>query len=171
MAYLAPSEFVTKMVDAGESKIFMSTRDTIVRAYMAVIACLIQFSFSAALPNAGILSANEDLLPRADPSTSASATTTQPPDSACTNGPFTRACWSDGFSISTNYDTTWPVTGRTVSYYLEITNDTVAPDGVSRKGSLINGQYPGPTIIANWGDTLQITVKNGLQNNGIGIHW
>ena len=35
MAYLAPSEFVSKMVDAGESKIFMSTRDTLVRAYMA----------------------------------------------------------------------------------------------------------------------------------------
>ncbi len=35
MAYLAPSEFVTKMVDAGEAKIFMSTRDTIIRAYMA----------------------------------------------------------------------------------------------------------------------------------------
>lgn len=35
MAYLAPSEFVTKMVDAGESKVFMSTRDTFVRAYMA----------------------------------------------------------------------------------------------------------------------------------------
>lgn len=35
MAYLAPSEFATKMVDAGEQKIFMSTKDTIVRAYMA----------------------------------------------------------------------------------------------------------------------------------------
>src|SRR5919112_2707869 len=35
MAYLAPSEFVTKMVDAGESKIFMATRDTLIRAYMA----------------------------------------------------------------------------------------------------------------------------------------
>lgn len=35
MSYLAPSEFVTKMVDAGESKIFMSTRDTLIRAYMA----------------------------------------------------------------------------------------------------------------------------------------
>src|SRR5881394_1353148 len=35
MAYLVPSEFVTKMVDAGETKIFMSTRDTIIRAYMA----------------------------------------------------------------------------------------------------------------------------------------
>jgi len=35
MAYIAPAEFVTKMVDAGESKIFMSTRDTVIRAYMA----------------------------------------------------------------------------------------------------------------------------------------
>jgi formate transporter len=35
MSYLAPSEFVTKMVDAGESKVFMSTRDTLIRAYMA----------------------------------------------------------------------------------------------------------------------------------------
>ncbi|MBP1850200.1 formate/nitrite transporter family protein [Rhizobium halophytocola] len=35
MAYLAPTEFVTKMIDAGESKIFMSTRDTLIRAFMA----------------------------------------------------------------------------------------------------------------------------------------
>ncbi len=35
MSYLAPSEFTTKMVDAGESKIFMSTRDTLIRAFMA----------------------------------------------------------------------------------------------------------------------------------------
>ncbi|NLY59185.1 MAG: formate/nitrite transporter family protein, partial [Gammaproteobacteria bacterium] len=35
MSYLVPSEFVTKMVDAGESKLFMSTRDTLIRAYMA----------------------------------------------------------------------------------------------------------------------------------------
>ena len=35
MSYLAPSEFVTKMVDAGESKILMSTRDTLIRSYMA----------------------------------------------------------------------------------------------------------------------------------------
>jgi formate transporter len=35
MSYLVPSEFVTKMVDAGEAKIFMSTRDTVIRAFMA----------------------------------------------------------------------------------------------------------------------------------------
>lgn len=35
MSYLVPSEFVTKMVDSGESKIFMSTRDTLIRSFMA----------------------------------------------------------------------------------------------------------------------------------------
>jgi len=34
VSYLPPSEFVTKMVDAGESKVFMSTRDTVIRAFM-----------------------------------------------------------------------------------------------------------------------------------------
>ena len=35
MSYIAPKELVTKMVDAGEAKIFMSTRDTLLRAFMA----------------------------------------------------------------------------------------------------------------------------------------
>ncbi|GAA3924986.1 formate/nitrite transporter family protein [Litoribacillus peritrichatus] len=35
MAYIEPSEFVTKMVDSGESKVYMSTKDTFIRAYMA----------------------------------------------------------------------------------------------------------------------------------------
>jgi len=35
MSYLEPNEFVTKMVDSGESKIYMSTKDTVIRAFMA----------------------------------------------------------------------------------------------------------------------------------------
>jgi formate/nitrite transporter len=35
MSYLAPAEFVVKLVDAGESKIYMSNRDALIRAYMA----------------------------------------------------------------------------------------------------------------------------------------
>ncbi|MFD2231848.1 formate/nitrite transporter family protein [Alkalimarinus sediminis] len=35
MAYIEPSEFVTKMVDSGESKVYMSTKDTLIRAFMA----------------------------------------------------------------------------------------------------------------------------------------
>ena len=51
MSYLVPSEFVTKMVDAGESKIFMSTRDTVIRAYMAgaILALAAVFAVSVAV--------------------------------------------------------------------------------------------------------------------------
>lgn len=35
MSYVVPTEFVTRMIDAGESKVFMSTRDTLIRAFMA----------------------------------------------------------------------------------------------------------------------------------------
>ena len=51
MAYLVPSEFVAKMVDAGESKIFMSTRDTLIRAYMAgaILALAAVFAVSVAV--------------------------------------------------------------------------------------------------------------------------
>ena len=35
MSYVSPPEFVTKMVDAGQAKTLMSTRDTLIRAYMA----------------------------------------------------------------------------------------------------------------------------------------
>ena len=49
MAYLVPSEFVTKMVDAGESKVYMSTRDTLIRAYMAgaILSLAAVFAVSA----------------------------------------------------------------------------------------------------------------------------
>ena len=35
MAYVNPPDFVAKMIDAGESKVKMSTKDTLIRAYMA----------------------------------------------------------------------------------------------------------------------------------------
>ncbi|WP_020558990.1 formate/nitrite transporter family protein [Thiofilum flexile] len=35
MSYLEPTEFVSKMVDQGEAKVYMSTRDTLIRAFMA----------------------------------------------------------------------------------------------------------------------------------------
>ena len=51
MAYLLPNEFVTKMVDAGESKIYMSTRDTLIRAYMAgaILALAAVFAITIAV--------------------------------------------------------------------------------------------------------------------------
>ena len=50
MAYLVPSEFVTKMVDAGESKVFMSTRDTVIRAYMAGAILALAAAFAVTVP-------------------------------------------------------------------------------------------------------------------------
>ncbi len=35
MSYVKPQSLVTAMIDAGESKIFMSTRDTLIRSFMA----------------------------------------------------------------------------------------------------------------------------------------
>ncbi len=35
MSYVSPPDFVGKMIDAGESKAMMSTRDTLIRAFMA----------------------------------------------------------------------------------------------------------------------------------------
>src|SRR5919112_361907 len=35
MTYVKPAELVGKMIDAGEAKAFMSTRDTVIRAFMA----------------------------------------------------------------------------------------------------------------------------------------
>ncbi|GAB3630290.1 putative formate transporter 1 [Pandoraea terrae] len=49
MAYLAPAEFVTKMVDAGESKLLMSTRDTLIRAYMAGAILALSAAFAVSV--------------------------------------------------------------------------------------------------------------------------
>jgi FtsP/CotA-like multicopper oxidase with cupredoxin domain len=42
----------------------------------------------------------------------------------------------------------------------------MAPDGVERQMLVVNGQYPGPTIEANWGDWVVVHVQNNLLNNG-----
>ena len=49
MSYLAPSEFSQKMIDAGESKILMSTKDTLVRAYMAGATLALAAAFAVTI--------------------------------------------------------------------------------------------------------------------------
>lgn len=48
MSYVNPSEFVGKMIDAGEAKALMSTRDTLIRAFMAgaILALAAAFAVS-----------------------------------------------------------------------------------------------------------------------------
>jgi hypothetical protein len=67
--------------------------------------------------------------------------TPQAADAACSNTANTRACWSNGFSIATDFDAKSPETGRDVTYNLEITNTTsLSPDGFNRLVLAINGQ-------------------------------
>ena len=49
MSYLNPSEFVGKMIDAGEAKVFMSTRDTVIRAYMAGAILALDAAFAVTI--------------------------------------------------------------------------------------------------------------------------
>jgi FtsP/CotA-like multicopper oxidase with cupredoxin domain len=91
----------------------------------------------------------------------------QPRTSSC-NTADNRACWSDGFSIETDYESSIP-DGIDRHYDWEVTEveNWVGPDGVT-KGyvQLVNGQYPGPTLFAEWGDTISVTVTNSLPVNG-----
>ncbi|PTW63199.1 formate/nitrite transporter [Breoghania corrubedonensis] len=51
MSYVTPKDFATQMIDAGESKIFMSTKDTLIRAYMAgaILALAAAFAVTIAV--------------------------------------------------------------------------------------------------------------------------
>lgn len=73
---------------------------------------------------------------------------------ACINSASDRSCWSDGYDLSTNYYDDVPDTGVVREYWFNIENTTAAPDGVEIPVQLVNGSYPGPTIIADWGDTV-----------------
>jgi len=59
-----------------------------------------------------------------------------------------------------------------VQYDLTLEEKVISPDGYKMNGTVVNGQYPGPLIEANWGDTIRVRVHNKLKNhNGTAIHW
>lgn len=95
------------------------------------------------------------------------------PRAVCSgNTATTRTEWCD-YDISTDYYTTVPDTGVTREYWLNIEEAEVAPDGVSRYAQTVNGTIPGPTLIADWGDTVVVHVTNSLSEstNGSSIHF
>jgi FtsP/CotA-like multicopper oxidase with cupredoxin domain len=55
-------------------------------------------------------------------------------------------------------------------YRWTITDEEVNPDGVYRQMILINGQFPGPMIECNEGDTLSIEIDN-QSVNATAFHW
>lgn len=74
----------------------------------------------------------------------------------CVNAADSRSCWGD-YDISTNYYDEAPDTGVTREYWFDIVNTTASPDGVERIVLSVNGSVPGPTIIADWGDTVGLS--------------
>lgn len=66
-----------------------------------------------------------------------------------------------------------PNTGVTRRYTFTVARGTLAPDGVSRPVILVNGQFPGPAIQANWGDWIEVTLHNQILEPGEGaaIHF
>lgn len=67
------------------------------------------------------------------------------PRQSC-NTATNRQCWSSGFSVTTDYETSTPVTGvtRTYTFTLSEVNNYVGGDGVVKaKAMLVNGIFPG----------------------------
>lgn len=89
------------------------------------------------------------------------------------NSPQHRSSWCQ-YDINTDWYSVVPDTGDTREYSFEISDTTVlSPDGVPRYAQTVNGQFPGPTIFANWGDEVIVHVTNNLKhsNNGTSLHW
>lgn len=56
-------------------------------------------------------------------------------------------------------------------YYMNIsTYVEESPDGIVRNLTVVNGQYPGPLLEANAGDTLFIHVQNHMEDEPVTIH-
>ena len=79
--------------------------------------------------------------------------------------------WGPRNAENANPYTQSPTTGFVRSYDFYIKSGTIAPDGYQKDVLLINGQFPGPTIQANWGDTITVNVHNELTEEGTALHW
>jgi iron transport multicopper oxidase len=64
-----------------------------------------------------------------------------------------------------------PPVGKRVNINWNLTWVNAAPDGFTRPVIGINGQWPCPPIVMNYGDTLILSVYNGLGNESTAIHF
>ncbi|GFP58802.1 oxydoreductase ptaK [Trichoderma asperellum] len=83
------------------------------------------------------------------------------------------APWGARTAANTNPYTSPPVTGVTRKYNFTLSRGLASPDGYQKHVILVNDQFPGPLIEANWGDTIQVTVNNNITgpDEGTALHW
>jgi len=81
--------------------------------------------------------------------------------------------WANKTANNTNPYLSPPNTGVIRKYDFTVQRGKAAPDGYLRDVILVNGQFPGPLIEANWGDTIQVTVHNKIvgPEEGTALHW
>jgi len=92
------------------------------------------------------------------------------------NNPMAAGCpWGELNSNNTNpYGGHMaPDTGVTRYFDWYIRRAVGSPDGVQKDMLLVNDQFPGPAIEANWGDWIEVTVRNEIvgPEEGTAIHW
>ncbi|XP_054816633.1 L-ascorbate oxidase-like [Prosopis cineraria] len=63
------------------------------------------------------------------------------------------------------------VDSRSRHYKWEIKYEYRSPDCLKKLTMTINGRSPGPTILAQQGDTIVVEVKNSLPTENTAIHW
>ncbi|APA07098.1 hypothetical protein SS1G_04196 [Sclerotinia sclerotiorum 1980 UF-70] len=91
-----------------------------------------------------------------------------------TNNPLPNGFpWGSLTAGGNNPYTSAPSTGVIRYYDFTVTRGTIAPDGYAKQVILVNGQFPGPAIEANWGDTFMIKVHNQITGpeEGTSFHW
>jgi FtsP/CotA-like multicopper oxidase with cupredoxin domain len=60
----------------------------------------------------------------------------------------------------------------TVHGSTSVLNGIYTKNDLDKSGIFVNGQFPGPTIEANWGDWIEVTVHNNISGSeGTVIHW
>ncbi|KAI0869006.1 multicopper oxidase [Hypoxylon argillaceum] len=82
--------------------------------------------------------------------------------------------WGNLKSGSCNPYTEAPETQVVRRYDFNISRGMIAPDGYEKSVILVNGQFPGPLIEANWGDYIEVNVHNNIleePQEGTAIHW
>ncbi|KAF2151927.1 multicopper oxidase [Myriangium duriaei CBS 260.36] len=88
------------------------------------------------------------------------------PHKASTNHTWVRS--SEDYVLSNDWD--YDAEPQLREYHWNVSDAEINPDGVYRQMLVINGQFPGPLLRVNDGDTIKVVVHNSAVN-ATSIHW